>query len=131
MSDTVEEVKPIDPKDIPAEVQAATFLTQALPQVRMLLNSGKIMGVHAKKILEDLICTPLEDRRHTLTSPEAEGLYELGLQITNAKFILFNRALESEKQKGTTDINQLVGEDNGKENLDQSGQRTEEQQTSS
>lgn len=124
-----EEVKQ---EEIPVEVQAARYLLTALPAFRNL--SEKVTGTQARRVLNALIESPLEKNTPPFTTEEAQELFNLGLVITNAKFILFQASLKDnditkniEQQaidagaKGITDVietnsgetEQTKGETNG------------------
>lgn len=77
------------------EIQAAMFLHKALPTFRRQLES--VTGVQAKHVLSALAEAPLEKTVPDFTTKEATELFNLGLMITNAKFILFNVALKDKE----------------------------------
>lgn len=91
-----EEVKQEEVKleDVPVEVQAARYLITALPRFRGQLE--KVTGTQAKRVLQALIESPLEKNTLPFTTPEALELFNQGLVITNAKFILFQASLKDD-----------------------------------
>jgi hypothetical protein len=80
---------------IQPEIEAAKFLSAALPQFRTKLEG--ITGNQAKRVLAALIESPLEKETPGFTTKEAEDLFMLGLYISNAKFILFNVSLKNQE----------------------------------
>lgn len=97
----LEEGKAGDPVSLPptetVEEQAVKYLMWAIPMFRTKL---KALEEHNRtevgRVLSALIESPLEQETHHFTSDKAQDLFELGLVITNAKLILFNKALTIE-----------------------------------
>ena len=94
---TVQEAKATVEKS--GELQAAEFLIGALPVFRNRLQGETITGVQAKRILLALVEAPLGNEEPSFTTSAAAGLYELGLQITNAKFIMFHMGMTKPQQE--------------------------------
>lgn len=98
---SLEEGKAGDPVAPPpsetVEEQAVKYLMWAIPMFRTKL---KALEEHNRtevgRVLSALIESPLEQETHHFTSDKAQDLFELGLVITNAKLILFNKALTVE-----------------------------------
>jgi hypothetical protein len=82
-------------EQVSLEIQAALFLHKALPAFKSQLDL--VTGVQAKSVLYALAESPLEKKISGFTTKEAQQLFELGLIITNAKFILFNVALNDKE----------------------------------
>lgn len=84
---------PKKPEDMTIEektVEAVKFLHQALPTARMLVDN--LTGVQCKRVLKALLETPLEQETPSFTTKGGLQLFNLGIMIQNAKFILFQGA---------------------------------------
>lgn len=102
----VEQVASTEAEQSP-EVQAAYFLRGALPAFRN--NLDKLTGTQAKRVLSALMEAPLEQETPSFTTKDAQELFNLGLMISNAKFILFNVALDSELANNVEEEAKVAG----------------------
>lgn len=79
------------------EMQAARYVAMALPIFRTKLKRLEERNkTEVGRVLAALIESPLEQQTHGFTTKEGSDLFEMGLVITNAKFILFNSGLKLE-----------------------------------
>jgi hypothetical protein len=88
---------------------AVQHIHLGLPQFRALMD--RVTGVQAKRVLEAIIESPLENEVKRFTTREAMQLFELGISINSAKYVLFQGsknhydelADDIEKQMETSD----------------------------
>lgn len=66
---------------------AVQFIHGALPRFRDRIKD--VTGVQVKRVLEAIIESPLEREIQSFTTKEAVKLFELGIAINSAKYILF------------------------------------------
>lgn len=97
------------PPHTPLEMQAALFLKNAIPRRKALLY--KASAAVLRRVTAALDVAPFEEGFRPTMGEEKE-LYELGLQIVNAKSILLNKELSTmiDKQSQETEIK---GNENG------------------
>jgi len=74
------------------QIEAVMYLQGAIPAFRNQLE--KTTGTQAKSVLMALTEAPLAEKSPEFTTQEALLLYNIGLQITNCKFILFQEAIK-------------------------------------
>ena len=79
------------------EAKCATFLFSALPAFRKYQKELEERNkTEVFRVLAALIEAPLEETTHSFTTERGQSLFNLGLEITNCKLILFNSALKME-----------------------------------
>src|SRR6267142_4191688 len=82
-------------KEATPAMEAARYLHTALPMFKH--NLEKLTGIQAKRVLSSLIESPLEQETPKFSTSQAKELYNVGLAITNAKFILFTASLNDKQ----------------------------------
>lgn len=75
------------------EMNAAQFIMMKLPVFRTMVD--RLTGVQAKRVLNRLIESPLEEETEKFTTEEAAKTFMLGMHIQNAKHILFLASIKS------------------------------------
>lgn len=85
------------------EMSALEFIMMNLPRFRAKLENG-VTGVQAKRILSRLIESPLEEETAPFTTTAAAEVFNLGMQIQNAKHILFLTAVKENADKNIQDV---------------------------
>lgn len=75
------------------EMNAAQFIMTKLPVFRNMVS--ELTGVQAKRVLNRLIESPLEEKTEKFTTEEAAKTFMLGMHIQNAKHILFLASIKS------------------------------------
>lgn len=91
-TETLEQATPKELPEQPPEIQAAMFLQAALPKFNRDLDT--VTGMQAKRVLSAITESPLEKTTPAFTTNEAAALFNLGMTIQNAKYILFTGAIK-------------------------------------
>lgn len=94
---------PVQQVEETVEMQAARYLSGAIPMFRLKLKKlQELNKTEVARVLEALIEVPLEKETREFTTDRGHDLFMLGLNIFNAKHVLFNAALKVEEQKSET-----------------------------